>query len=290
MRIDDSKSEPTALVNAAGARGRMWLSLWALVTGVVLILVARSVNVEAALAVLCLIQAALVWRLARAFRQERSASHHQTDDIRANYESVVHLLSGALSARDHSAAGQSQKVSHLAAIVAWEMGLREEGIRPVEQAAILHDVGKIHIAETVLFKAGALTEHEWADMRRHPDAGYQILKEISFLEDVAEIVHAHHERFDGQGYPRRLKGDEIPLGSRIFAVVDAYVAMTSDRPYRKKMSHDVAIKEIVRNTLTQFDPHVVEGFLSAEKSGMLQGKAEPESLEDYIRVNALSEA
>ena len=95
-------------------------------------------------------------------------------------------------------------------------------------------------------------------MIAHPEVGHEILSEVPSLRAVAEVVYAHHERFDGQGYPRGLKGDDIPLASRIFAVVDAYAAMTSERPYRKKMDHDMAVREIVRNSLTQFDPHVVE--------------------------------
>ena len=108
---------------------------------------------------------------------------------------------------------------------------------------------------------------------RHPEVGHEILGQVTSLKGVAEVIHSHHERFDGQGYPRGLKGDDIPVGSRIYAVVDAYAAMTSDRPYRKKMEHDIAVREIVRNSLTQFDPAVVEAFLEVVDSTAGSSKA-----------------
>ena len=112
-------------------------------------------------------------------------------------------------------------------------------------------------------------------MRRHSEAGFQIAGQIPSLRESASIIRHHHERFDGQGYPQGLKGDEIPIGSRIFAVVDSYVAITSDRPYRKKLPHDLAVREIVRNSLTQFDPEVVAAFLQAEKQGHLTARSHP---------------
>ncbi len=108
-------------------------------------------------------------------------------------------------------------------------------------------------------------------MKRHPELGFQILNGIDFLRDVADIVYSHHERWDGEGYPRRLRAEGIPLGARIFAVVDAFDAMTSHRPYRKAMPASKAVAEIVRTSGTQFDPQVVEAFLAAERRGLLNG-------------------
>jgi HD-GYP domain-containing protein (c-di-GMP phosphodiesterase class II) len=142
-------------------------------------------------------------------------------------------------------------------------------MRQIEKAAILHDIGKIGVADAVLAKPGPLDDSEWVEMKRHPELGHQIINEIDFLRDAAEIVYAHHEHYDGHGYPRGLKGEEIPLGARIFAVVDAYEAMTSHRPYRKALPHRKAIEEIVRNANSQFDPEVVRAFLEAEKRGLL---------------------
>ena len=189
----------------------------------------------------------------------------------SNYEAIISLLSGALGLQDSVTLSNSAKVSKLAVIVARQMRLPTDQIRLIEKAAILHDIGKLGIAEDVLGRQGSLNDQDWSEMKRHPQLGYEILCSISSLEDSAEIVWAHHERFDGQGYPRCLAGDDIPIGARIFAVVDAYVATTSGRPYRKTMSHAMAVKEIVRNALTQFDPEVVEAFLSADRQGLVNG-------------------
>jgi HD-GYP domain-containing protein (c-di-GMP phosphodiesterase class II) len=150
----------------------------------------------------------------------------------------------------------------MSAFVAKEMKLSEEQVVQIEYAAALHDIGKIGVADSILHKDDALDNDEWKQMKLHSDLGYQILNGIDFLQDAAEIVLSHHERFDGEGYPRSLKGDETPLGARVFAVVDAYDAMTSRRPYREPLSQEDAIEEISKNAGTQFDPQVVEAFLS----------------------------
>jgi HD-GYP domain-containing protein (c-di-GMP phosphodiesterase class II) len=150
----------------------------------------------------------------------------------------------------------------MAASVAREMGLSEQQVLEIEYAAALHDIGKIGVADSILRKAAPLDEAEWKDMRRHSELGYEILKGIDFLRDAAEIVWAHHERYDGNGYPRGLAAEEIPLGARVFGVVDAYDAMTSRRPYRQAMSRDQACVEIAHHSGTQFDAAVVEAFLT----------------------------
>jgi diguanylate cyclase (GGDEF)-like protein len=174
---------------------------------------------------------------------------------------VVEVLSTALDIRDKMTHRHARRVARMAAGVAREMGLSEQQVLEIEYAAALHDIGKIGVADSILRKAAPLDEAEWKDMRRHSELGYEILKGIDFLRDAAEIVWAHHERCDGQGYPRGLAGEEIPLGARVFGVVDAYDAMTSRRPYRQAMSRDQACIEIARNSGTQFDPAVVEAFL-----------------------------
>lgn len=127
--------------------------------------------------------------------------------------------------------------------------------------AILHDIGKIGIPDHVFKKPGSLTEEEWSLMRKHPELGYKILKGIPFLNPALDTVRYHHERFDGAGYPSKLVGHDIPLSARIFAVADTYDAMTSDRPYRKALSHQAAVSEISQLQNTQFDPIVVAAFL-----------------------------
>jgi HD-GYP domain-containing protein (c-di-GMP phosphodiesterase class II) len=142
------------------------------------------------------------------------------------------------------------------------MGLSDKEIRIIARGAFLHDIGKMAIPDAILRKPGALTPDEITIMREHSYRGYQILKKIPFLTEASEIVYAHQERFDGTGYPRGLKGDEIPLGARIFSIADTMDAMTSDRPYRQAQSMSAAREEIKRWSGRQFDPKVVETFLS----------------------------
>ncbi|HYU21127.1 MAG TPA: HD-GYP domain-containing protein [Chloroflexota bacterium] len=131
-------------------------------------------------------------------------------------------------------------------------------LRQLECGALLHDIGKIAIPDAILRKAGPLEEQEWQVMRRHPELGCQMLEGIDFLEEALPIVRHHHERHDGEGYPDGLKGDAIPIGARIFAVADAFDAMTSDRHYRRARSVDHAVSELKRHSATQFDPQVIE--------------------------------
>ena len=174
---------------------------------------------------------------------------------------VVDVLSTALDVRDKMTHRHARRVARTAAAVARAMQLSNENVSEIEYAAALHDIGKIGVADSILRKAASLDEDEWKEMRRHCDLGYQILKGIDFFQNAAEIVYAHHEHFDGSGYPRGLVSEEIPLGARVFAVVDAYDAMTSRRPYRDAISRDAALIEIAAHSGTQFDPKVVQAFL-----------------------------
>jgi len=141
------------------------------------------------------------------------------------------------------------------------MGIRGEQLRVIARGAFLHDFGKMAIPDSVLRKPGPLNEAEVLIMREHCLHGYQMLSKIPFLADAAEIVYAHQERWDGTGYPRELKGEEIPLGARIFAIADTLDAMTSDRPYRAAQSYQAARKEIEHWSGRQFDPAIVVVFL-----------------------------
>ncbi len=250
---------------------RLFVWLCALVVGTGLALIAYFVSWEASLSALTAIAMLALVYVSRSARKEREATPALVAAAARDRETVVDVLFGALGLRDMNMT-QSEQVANLAATVAWQMGLREDEVRRVKGAALLHDVGKMGIADSVLSKPGELSDEERAAMRRHPEAGFAILEQIESLRDVAPIIRHHHERFDGQGYPAGLKGDDIPIGARIFAVVDSYVAMTSDRPYRRKLSHDTAVQEIVRHALTQFDPEVVSAFLQAEKQGNVTGR------------------
>ncbi len=166
----------------------------------------------------------------------------------------------ALQEREPDLRGHVDNVAELALAVGREMGLDSDELFQIARAADLHDVGKLAVPDKILNKPGPLDEAEWGFMRQHTIVGDRILSAAPALESVAKLVRASHERYDGQGYPDRLAGDEIPLGARIVAVCDAYHAMTSDRPYRKAMAHQAALLELRRGAGLQFDPDVVKAF------------------------------
>jgi diguanylate cyclase (GGDEF)-like protein len=172
------------------------------------------------------------------------------------------LLAETLDLRDVSTARHSQTVGRYAEGIARALGLPEERVHRIRAAGVLHDVGKLGIADAVLQKPGPLNDEEWADMRRHPELGARILEHAN-LRDISGWVLAHHERVDGRGYPLGLAGDAIPLEARILAVADAYEAMTADRPSRAALGHDAARAELQAGAGTQFDPEVVKAFLRA---------------------------
>jgi response regulator RpfG family c-di-GMP phosphodiesterase len=179
-------------------------------------------------------------------------------------ERTSNLLDGLVSAldmRDSETQWHSRRVGRYARRLAEEYGITGRDLDDIERGATLHDIGKIGVRDAVLLKPGPLDEGEWAEMRRHPALGYDILKGIGFLEKARLIPLHHQERFDGSGYPQGLKGAEICVGARIFAVVDTYDAITSDRPYRKCRTYEVARGEIVKFAGTQFDPDVVQAWL-----------------------------
>jgi len=185
------------------------------------------------------------------------------------YQGMLHILTSALDQRDGVTEGHSRRVADLSLILARELSIDGDSLLDIERAAILHDIGKLAVPDAILSKPAALTPDEWVEMRRHPNVGHQLLRDVPFLRHAADIVHAHHERFDGAGYPCRLKADEIPVGARIFAVVDAYDAMTTDRPYRLARPHEEALKEIRHEAGTQFDPVVVAAFFAAVRKGLI---------------------
>jgi HD-GYP domain-containing protein (c-di-GMP phosphodiesterase class II) len=237
-------------------------------TALVLTAVAALASATAAIILLVVIMWLAVWRIAGANRRELASIKKQFDSSRARYETIIDRLCGAVGMRDSLTDEESQRLSRLASALVRQMRVPTDQVKLVEQAAALRDVGKQGVAQSVLLKEDDFTEQDWAEMKRHPEIGYEILREISFLTEVADVVRCHHERFDGQGYPRGVAGDSIPLAARILAVLDAYVAMTSQRPYRKTRSHEDAIQEVLRNAGTQFDPEIVRAFTEADRRGL----------------------
>ncbi len=190
----------------------------------------------------------------------------RTRELEESYESTLEAMITALDFRDNETHGHSRRVVEYAVLVAQAMNVGEPELSWIRRGAILHDVGKIGVSDAILRKPGKLDAAEWEEMRRHPEMGYRMLKHIRFLEPALEIVHCHQERWDGSGYPHGLKGEQIPLGARIFAAVDTFDAMTSDRPYRAALSIEAARDEIRRFSGIQFDPRVAEAFLAIEAS------------------------
>lgn len=179
----------------------------------------------------------------------------------SNRNDAIHSILQTLQNKYEEEKVHSERVSRYCKLIGKAMNLRSEAVRELELAGLYHDIGKISIPDAILDKAGPLDEDEWEIMRNHTINGYQILRAADRYSNIAEYAMSHHERIDGKGYPNGLKGDEIPLFARIISVVDAFEAMTSDRPYRKAMRHDEAIIELKRHAGTQFDQELVDVFV-----------------------------
>jgi putative nucleotidyltransferase with HDIG domain len=203
-------------------------------------------------------------RLEEMVRQKSAALVEALEQVKHSYDFTLQVLAGLLDAREHNTGQHSVRVREMAITMGEALNMTEEGLSKLGQGALLHDIGKIAVPDAILIKPGPLTDEEWKIMKTHPEVGYNILKTSPYLADVAELIYSHQERFDGTGYPRRLKGEAIPLGARIFAVVDAYDAMRSDRAYRPAMSVVQAVEEIRRCSGTQFDPGVVNAFMRCQ--------------------------
>ncbi len=200
--------------------------------------------------------------LARRIEESTKNLSRLYEDLRETYMRTIKALAHAIDARDHYTYSHSDNVARYAEIIARQMNVELPYLENIKDACQLHDLGKIGVHDNVLGKPGALTQEEFNEIKKHSEKGAQILEPLKFLDNVIDIVKHHHERWDGKGYPDGLKGEAIPLGSRIMAVADSYDAMVSARPYRKVgLSMNEAIEEIKRNSGVQFDPNVVEAFL-----------------------------
>ena len=191
------------------------------------------------------------------------------DEIKKSYEFTLEAMVAMLDARERHTAKHSMRTRSLSIILAKHIGVSQEDVRIIAAGALLHDIGKIGIPDSILLKEGPLTEEQWIIMKNHPQIGYNILKTSPYLKEAAQIVYQHQERYDGTGYPQKLKGKTICLGARIFAVIDAYDAMRSARVYCDPLSSEAAIADLEKNSGTQFDPKIVDAFnecrLNAEK-------------------------
>jgi len=195
------------------------------------------------------------------------AQAHEKTGIQEQADAdFAEALAEALDMREHETGDHSKRVACHTLVLARRFTADPIQLQEIYWGALLHDIGKIGVSDTVLLKQGALDAAEWQEMRTHPEKGYRIVSQIPGMKEAAEIVLSHEERFDGSGYPRGLHGAQICLGARLFAVIDTLDAMTSDRSYRKALSFDQARAEIIRMSGTQFDPVAVQAFLAEEST------------------------
>lgn len=178
------------------------------------------------------------------------------------YEATIESWVRALDLRDRSIAGHTQRVTELTLRLAHAMGISDEQLVHIRRGALLHDIGKLGIPDAILFKPAPLTQEEQQVMRRHPALGYALLSPIEFLRPALDMVYCHHENWDGSGYPRGLKGEQIPQAARLLSVVNVWDALIADRPFRRGISRDEASAYIKDQAGKQFDPQVVQVFLT----------------------------
>ena len=190
--------------------------------------------------------------------------------VQETYLATMKTLAQVVEAKDRTTRGHLDRAHSLGVELARRIDPELAGRPEVGYGFFLHDIGKVGIPEDILCKAGSLSDPEWDVMREHPTIGAQIVAPIQFLGDAVQVIRHHHERFDGTGYPSAMRGDEIPLAARVFAVADSYDAMTSDRPYRNALPKERALEEISAGSGSQFDPDVVEVFLdlAAEEAAL----------------------
>ena len=187
------------------------------------------------------------------------------DKLYQNYRATLKGLARTLEARDIETRGHSDRVVAYSLALGNRLGLSASDLVSLEQGALLHDIGKVGVPDSVLLKPGALTTDEWVRMRAHVEQGLRIIEGVEFLSGARFVVGQHHEKYDGSGYPNNLKGDSIHVHARIFAVADAFDAILSDRPYRAGQPYEVACKEIVAGSGAHFDPEVVNAFMSIRR-------------------------
>ena len=187
---------------------------------------------------------------------------HALNSLQDAYEATLEGWVRALDLREHELEGHSQRVAEMTVRLARELGIGSEELVHIQRGALLHDIGKIAIPDAILRKAGPLTESEWEIMRRHPEYARSMLEPIDYLRPALQIPYCHHERWDGKGYPRGLKGEEIPLAARIFTTVDVWDALVSDRPYRVRWENERVRTYLKENSGIYFDPAVVATFLA----------------------------
>lgn len=192
-----------------------------------------------------------------------------SEDLAVAYDATIEGWSRALDLRDHETEGHSQRVTEMTERLACALGMSEEERLHVRRGALLHDIGKMGIPDSILLKPGPLTDDEWGIMRQHPTYAYELLEPIAFLRPALDIPYSHHEKWDGTGYPRGLKGEQIPLAARLFALVDVWDALCSDRPYRPAWPYEKVCDHLRQQAGLHFDPNLLELFLQLQEASMV---------------------
>lgn len=226
--------------------------------------------------------------LSEMVREKSARTREALREVEASYGFTLEALAGLLDARERDTGEHSKRVRALAIRLAREIGLPDDDMKDIAYGALLHDIGKIGIPDRILLKAGPLNSDEKAVMQKHAEIGYRVLSGSAYLEKAAEIVYSHQESFDGSGYPRGLKGQEICLGARLFSVIDAYDAMRTDRVYRNALSEQEAVDEICRNRGKQFDPAAVDAFQNCceDLGHIFEERENQESSDEIIELTA----
>lgn len=219
------------------------------------------------------------------FKIRRSITYNRGVQLKTekiDFHEFIKSIADVLEIRDFYTRGHSNRVAEYAQLCSKEMGLKNDEIEFVQMAAHLHDIGKVGIPDNILKKEEKLTDEEYKIIKKHSELGYRILKNINGFDRFAVVVKHHHERWDGNGYPDQLRGEEIPLISRILSVADAFDAITSNRVYRRGLSLDFGINELLRNRWKQFDGDVVNAFIKGINKGSIYIKDKKEIKNENI--------
>lgn len=205
----------------------------------------------------------------RKLLDERANIETAHEQLLSAYDATIEGWSRAMDLRDKETEGHTLRVTDLSVKLARNMGINEGELLFIRRGALLHDIGKLGVPDAILHKTASLNDEEWKIMRQHPQLAHDMLYPIEYLRPALDIPYCHHEKFDGTGYPRQLKGEAIPLSARIFAVVDVWDALTSDRPYRPAWDKDKTLSYINEQSGKHFDPNVVKGFNQMIKSKLI---------------------
>lgn len=238
----------------------VWRDMSAIDAALIRIQMTMSAIILAAAVLLWLVLRGVYVRSSKRIVAQARALEGALVEREITYDTTLQALASALDVRDSETGGHSERVLQYMELVLEQVGVDPASVSMLRRGALLHDIGKIGVPDSILRKPAALSDSEWVAMRKHPEYGARIVAGIPFLADVSKIVRHHHERWDGKGYPDRLAGEDVPVGARIFAVADSFDAMTSDRPYRRAMSIEAACAEVARCRGTQFDPLVADAF------------------------------